>query len=77
MNINFNELKLDVFYLKTYEIKKLIVNSHLILLLIRYNVFKSFKTLLFNLIIFFQIKNSLANFLNIRILNFIMKIVKI
>ena len=32
INTNFNELELDVFYSKIYEIKKLIVNSHLILL---------------------------------------------
>ena len=30
ININFNELELDVSYSKIYEIKKLIVNSHLI-----------------------------------------------
>ena len=77
VNTNFNELELDVFHSKICEIKKLTVNPHLILLLIRYNVFKSFKTLSFNLIILFQIKNSLANLLNTRILNLIIKIVKV
>ena len=77
VNTNFNEFELDVFYSKTCEIKKLIVNFYLIFLLIRCNAFKSFKALFFNLIILFQIKNSLANSLNIRILNFIMKIVKV
>ena len=76
-NINFNELELDVSYLKIYEIKKLIVNSYSILLSIRYNVFKSFKALLLNLIILFQIKNLFASFLNIRTLNFMMRIVKV
>ena len=77
ININFNELELDVFHSKIYEIKKLIINFHLIFLSTRCNVFKNFKTLSLNLIIFFQIKNSLASFLNIRILNFIMRIVKV
>ena len=77
VNINFNELELDVFYSKTYEIKKLIVNFHLIFLSTRCNAFKDFKTLSLNLMIFFQFKNPFANSLNIRILNFIMIIVKI
>ena len=77
ININFNKLELDVFYSKIYEIKKLIVNFYLIFLSTRYNVFKGFKTLPLNLIIFFQIKNLFASFLNIRILNFMMRIVKI
>ena len=77
INMNFNELELDVFHLKIYKIKKLIVNSHLIFLSIRYNVFKNFKTLSLNLIILFQFKNSFASLLNIRILNSIMIIVKI
>ena len=77
ININFNVLKLDVSHLKIYEIKKLIVNSHLILLSTRYDVFKSFKASLLKSMIFFQLKNSIASFLNIRILNFIMKIVKV
>ena len=77
INTNFNELELDVFYLKTYEIKKLIVNFYLIFLSTLYNALKNFKTLFFNSMILFQFKNSLASFLNIRILNFIMKIVKV
>ena len=77
ININFNELELDVFYSKICEIKELIVNSYLILLLTRYNVFKGFKTSSLNSTILFQFKNSFANPLNIRILNFIIKIVKI
>ena len=77
VNTNFNELELDVFHLKIYEIKELIVNFYLIFLSTRCNVFKSFKTLSFNLIILFQIKNLFANLLNTRILNLIMKIVKI
>ena len=77
VNINFNELELDVFHSKICEIKKLIVNFYLISLSTRCNAFKSFKTLFLNLIIFFQIKNSLASLLNIRILNPIMRIVKV
>ena len=77
VNINFNVLELDIFHSKTYEIKKLIVNSHLISLSIRYNVFKNFKTSPFKSMISFQFMISLASLLNIRILNFIMKIVKI
>ena len=77
VNMNFNKLELDVSYSKTCEIKKLIVNFHSILLSTRYNVFKNFKTLSFNLIILFQIKNSLASSLNIRTLNLIMKIIKV
>ena len=77
VNTNFNKLKLDVSHSKIYEIKKLIINFYSISLSTRYNVFKNFKTLLLNLIILFQIKNSFANFLNIRILNFIMRIVKV
>ena len=53
VNTNFNVLKLDVFHLKIYEIKKLIVNFHLIFLLIRCDAFKSFKASLFKSIIFF------------------------
>ena len=53
ININFNELELDVFHLKIYKIKKLIVNFHLIFLSILYNVFKGFKVSFFNLMIFF------------------------
>ena len=53
ININFNKLELDVFYSKTCEIKELIINFHLILLSIRCNVFKGFKTLSLNLTIFF------------------------
>ena len=77
VNINFNELELDVFYLKIYEIKKLIVNFCLIFLSILYNALKDFKISLFNSIILFQFKNFFISFLNIRILNLIMKIVKI
>ena len=77
VNINFNVLELDVFHSKIYEIKKLIVNSHLISLSIRYNVFKDFKTSFFKSIISFQFMISLANSLNIRILNLTIKIVKI
>ena len=77
VNINFNKLEFDVFHSKTCEIKELIVNLYLILLSIRCNVFKNFKILSLNLIIFFQFKNSFASFLNIRILNLIMIIVKI
>ena len=32
VNTNFNELELDIFHSKIYEIKKLIVNFHLIFL---------------------------------------------
>ena len=77
ININFNELELDVSHSKIYEIKKLIVNSYLIFLSTRYNVFKSFKILFLNLMIFFQFKNSFASFLNIRILNFMIIIIKV
>ena len=77
VNTNFNKLELDVSHLKTYEIKKLIINFHLTFLSILYNAFKNFKTSFFNSIIFFQFKNSIASSLNIRILNLIMKIVKI
>ena len=77
VNTNFNELELDVFYSKIYKIKKLIINFHLIFLSTQCNVFKGFKALLFNLIILFQIKNPFANLLNIRILNLIIKIVKV
>ena len=77
ININFNELELDVSHSKIYEIKKLIVNFHLIFLSILYKVFKGFKTSFFNSMILFQFKNSLASFLNIRILNFIIRIVKV
>ena len=65
VNTNFNVLEPDVSHLKIYEIKKLIVNSHLIFLSIRYNVFKSFKTSPLKSIIFFQFMISLANSLNI------------
>ena len=74
INTNFNVLKLNVLDSKICEIKKLIVNSHLISLFIRYNVFKISS---FNSIIFFQIVNSFASFLNIQIAIFIMRIVKI
>ena len=53
INTNFNEFELDVFYSKIYEIKKLIINFHLIFLSIRYNVFKSFKISSLNSMIFF------------------------
>ena len=77
VNINFNVLELDVLSLKICEIKKLIVNSYLILLSTRYNVFKNFKISPLNLIISFQFINSFASSLNIRILIFIIKIVKV
>ena len=77
VNTNFNVFKLNVFDLKICEIKEFIVNSHLIFLLIRYNVFETFKASLFNLIISFRLINLLANLLNIQILNLIMRIVKI
>ena len=48
VNTNFNVLKLNVLDSKTYEIKKLIVNSHLIFLSIRYNAFEIFKISFFN-----------------------------
>ena len=77
VNINFNLFKLNVLDSKIYEIKKLIVNSYLISLSIRYNAFKIFKISSLNSIFFFQFINSLASFLNIRISIFIMKIVKV
>ena len=77
VNINFNKLEFNVFHSKICEIKELIVNFHSIFLSIRCNALKNFKALPLNLIIFFLIKNSLASFLNTRILNFIMKIVKV
>ena len=77
VNTNFSELEFDVFYSKICEIKKLIVNSYLTLLSTLYNAFKSFKTSRFNSMILFQFKNSFASFFNIRILNSIMRIVKI
>ena len=48
VNTNFNVLKLNVLDSKICDIKKLIVNPHLISLSIRYNVFEIFKILFFN-----------------------------
>ena len=59
ININFNVFKLNALNSKIYIIKNLIVNSHSILLSIRYNVF-NFSP--FNSIISFQIINSFAIF---------------
>ena len=77
VNTNFNILEFDVSHSKICEIKKLIVNPYLISLSTRYNAFKSFKTSSFKSIIFFQFMISLASFLNTRILNLTIKIVKI
>ena len=77
ININFNVLKLNVLDSKIYEIKKLIINLHLISLSTRYNVFEVFKISFFNSITSFQLMNSFASFLNIRISILIMKIIKI
>ena len=71
ININFNVLELDVSHSKICEIKKLIINFHLISLSTRCNAFKSFKISFFKSIIFFQFIISFANSLNIRILNLI------
>ena len=73
-NINFNALKLNVFNIKTYKIKELIVNFYLIPLSTRYNVFKNSP---FNSINLFQFINSFTSFLNIQTLIFIMKIMRI
>ena len=77
VNTNFNVLESDISHSKIYEIKKLIVNFYLIFLLTRYNVLKSFKTSFFKSIIFFQLIISFVSFLNIRISNLIMRIIKI
>ena len=77
INTNFNMLKLNVLDSKIYKIKKLIVNSHLVSLLTRYNVFEIFKTSPLNSITSFQFINSFVSFLDIRISTFIMRIVKI
>ena len=77
VNTNFNAFKFNVFDSKICDIKKLTVNFYLISLSTRYNVFEIFKTLFFNWIIFLQFMNSLTSFLDIRILIFIIKIVKV
>ena len=48
INTNFNALKLNVFDSKICDIKKLIVNFHLISLSTRYNAFEIFKISFFN-----------------------------
>ena len=65
ININFNVFKFNVLDSKICEIKKLIINLHLIFLSTRYNAFEVFKISLFNSIISFQLINPFANFLNI------------